>query len=541
MSHASRQIDTHLQYGKRLHGAGRLAEAGQVYQQVLSVAPAHPEALHMMGVLLLQMGQPAQALAWIERAIGASGENAGGAKAGGAAASARGADGSVAAFHVHRAHALLALGRAAEAAAACRVALQLKGGNAEAHQALGHALTDTHDYGGALKAYQDAARLKPDLPDLLNNLGTALHHANQLEAAARTLTRAHGREPRDPGILVNLSSVLRDLGLFEQAEARLAAAARLAPDDPRVRYNHALLMLLLGRFDKAWPGWEDRFRAGAVRDRGLAKPRWHGEALAGRTLLIHAEQGLGDTIQFCRFPFPADGPVLFEVQPRIARLLAGLRNAPAIVRAGEALPEFDLACPLMSLPAIHGTTEATIPRDIPYLSAEPDSVARWRERLGDHGFRVGIAWQGNPSRREDTGRSIRLEHYPPLASVSGVRLISLQKDAGAEQLVPGMTVESLGEDFDSGPDGFIDTAAVMMSLDLVITSDTAVAHLAGALGRPVWVALRAVPDWRFMLERTDSPWYPTMRLFRQTARDDWAPVFDAMREALVARVAGSDG
>lgn len=530
MSPPNRQIDNHLQHGKRLHRAGRLAEAGQVYQQVLMVAPAHPDALHMTGVLLLQMGQPAQALAWIERAI-AAGES----KSSGATPA---ANASMSAFQVHRAHALLALGRADEAVAACRAALQLKRGNAEAHQVLGHALTDTGDYAGALKAYQDAARLQPDLPDLLNNLGTALHHANRLEEAARTLTRAHGREPRDPGILVNLSSAQRDLGLFEQAEARLAAASRIAPDDPRIRYNQALLLLLLGRFEQAWPGWEERFRAGAVPARNLGKPRWHGEALAGRTLLIHAEQGLGDTIQFCRFPFPADGTVIFEVQPRIARLLGSLKDAPRIVRGGEVLPSFDLECPLMSLPAVRGTTEATIPATVPYLFAEPEAVTRWRARLGENGFQVGVAWQGNVARREDGGRSIRLEHYLPLASVPGVRLISLQKDVGAEQLTPTMPIETLGEDFDSGPDGFIDTAGVMMNLNLVITSDTAVAHLAGALGRPVWVALRAVPDWRFMLERTDSPWYPTMRLFRQTVRDAWGPVFEAMRDALVALADG---
>jgi hypothetical protein len=250
-------------------------------------------------------------------------------------------------------------------------------------------------------------------------------------------------------------------------------------------------------------------------------------------LLIHAEQGLGDTIQFCRFPFPTDGRVIFEVQPRITRLLAGLRNAPMIVPAGESLPPFDLECPLMSLPAINGTTEATIPATIPYLFAESEAMQRWRVRLGDHGFRVGIAWQGNPARREDGGRSIPLEHYLALASVPGVRLISLQKDAGTDQLSPALPIETLGGDLDSGPDGFVDTAAVMMHLDLVITSDTAVAHLAGALGRPVWVALRAVPDWRFMLDRSDSPWYPTMRLFRQTVRDAWAPVFDTMRTALM--------
>ena len=518
-----RATDAHLQQAKRLLAAGRLMEAGQIYRQVLSLVPAHPEALHMLGVLLLQSGQPVQALEAIDQAIAAGATLPRGVRSD---------------MHVHRAHTLLALGRPAEAIAACHLALQLKRLSGEAHQVLGHALTDTGDYAGALKAYQDAARLEPDLPDVLNNLGVAQHHANRLEDAARTLARAYTREPRDPGILVNMSSVARDLGLFGQAEARLAAAARAAPGDPRVRYNQALLLLLLGRFGGAWPGWEERFRAGAVAERGLGRPRWRGEPLAGRTLVIHAEQGLGDTIQFCRFPFPSGGRVVFEVQPRIARLLGSLANPPDIVRAGDPLPPFDLSCPLMSLPAILGTTEQTIPAAIPYLSAEPAAVARWAERIGRHGFRVGIAWQGNPSRREDTGRSIPLEQFLPLASVPGVRLISLQKDAGAEQHASAMPVETLGDDFDSGPDGFIDTAAVMMNLDLVISSDTAIPHLAGALGVPVWVALRAVPDWRWMLERTDSPWYPTMRLFRQAARDDWAPVFAAIKNALAARTAG---
>jgi Flp pilus assembly protein TadD len=519
MNQPTRQIDAHLQNGKRLHGAGRLGDAGAIYQQVLTVAPGHPDAMHMMGVLLLQTGQPGQGLNWIDRAIAAPGTPKGVASD----------------FHTHRAHALLALGRTTEAIAACQVALQLRRGNAEAFQAFGHALTDAGDYQGALKAYHDASRLKPDLPDVMNNLGTALHHANRLEDAARTLARAHAKQPGDPGILLNLSSVLRDLGQFREAETRLLAAARLAPDDPRVRYDHALLMLLLGRFEAAWPGWEARFAAGAVADRGLAAPRWRGEPLAGRTLLIHAEQGLGDTIQFCRFRFPGDGKVLFESQPRIARLMRQRTDA-TVLRVGDPLPPFDLACPLMSLPAIFRTTEATIPRDVPYLSAEPDAVTRWRDRLGSHGFRVGIAWQGNPARREDAGRSIPLDQFQTLAAIPGVRLISLQKDQGSEQLTSGMAVETLGSDFDSGPDGFIDTAAVMMNLDLVISSDTAIPHLAGALGLPVWVALRAVPDWRFMLERPDSPWYPTMRLFRQRQRDQWTPVFAAIGRALAAEV-----
>lgn len=520
MSHANRQIDAHLMQGKRLHGAGRLAEAGQVYRQVLAAAPDHPEALDMMGVLFLQTGQPAQGLPWIERAIAIKD--------------------SPADFHVHRAHALMAMGRFADAADAARGAIRRKRGLAEAHQTLGRALLQIGDNAGALKAFQDAVRLKPDLLDGLNDLGTALHHANRLEESARTLTRAAIKEPNEPTILLNLSSVLKSLGRFQDAEARLAAAVRLAPTNPHVLYNQALFLLLSGKLEAAWPGWEQRFQTGEVAPRAFGKPVWRGEPLNGRTLLIHAEQGLGDTIQFCRFAFPSDGPVVLEVQPRIARLIASRPNAPRIVKAGDAPPDFDLTCPLMSLPSILGLSLETIPHDIPYLRAESDAVDRWRARLGDHGVRVGIVWQGNAARREDEGRSISLDHYLPLADVPGVRLISLQKDTGSEQLAGHTVIESLGDDFDAGPDGFIDTAAVMMSLDLVITSDTAVAHLAGALGRPVWLATRAVPDWRWLLNRSDSPWYPTMRLFRQTVRDDWTTVFATIKAALAARVAGYD-
>lgn len=512
----NRPLEAHFQYGKRLHAAGRLAEAGQVYQQVLAAAPAHPDALDMMGALLLQSGRPAEALPWIERALAVK---------------------PTGSCHVHHAHTLLALGRPAAAAAAARAAIRLKRTDAQAHQVLGHALIDQGDRQGALAAYQTAARIKADLPDIQNNLGTAQYQVGQLDDALRTLTRAATQNRNDFGVLVNLSIVLRDLTRFQDAEARLAAAARLAPGDPAMLYNQGLLHLLMGRFAEGWAGWEHRFAAAAVPDRAWGKPRWRGEPLAGRTLLVHAEQGLGDTIQFCRFPFPDDGPVVFEVQPRIARLI-GSRPGLRVVPAGQPLPPFDLTCPLMSLPAILGTTEAAIPAAVPYLHPEQDAVDRWRARIGAEGFRIGIVWQGNATRREDIGRSIQLTHYLPLAEIPGVRLISLQKDTGTEQLAPGVPIETLGADFDAGTDGFIDTAAAMANLDLIVTSDTAAAHLAGSLGRPVWVALKLVPDWRWMIGRVDSPWYPTMRLFRQTTRDDWRPVFAAIRGALEATIHG---
>jgi Flp pilus assembly protein TadD len=517
MSHANRQIDAHFQFGKRLHGAGRLAEAGQVYEQVLSVAPLHPEALDMMGALLLQMGQPAQALPWIERAIGIKG--------------------TMATFHVHHAHALLALGRAAEAVTACWAALRLKRGDAEAHQALGHALTDTGDFEGALKAYQDAARFNCNLPDLLNNLGTAQNHTSRLDEAVRTLTRAYAREPKDAGILINLGNALMDIGRFEEAEARLAEAQRPMPGDPRVLYNQALLSLVQGRFAVAWPGWDERFRAGATRPRGLRQPVWRGEALKGQTLLVHAEQGLGDTIQFCRYPFPTDGTVVLEVQPGLARLIASRKDAPRIVELGEALPPFDLICPLTSLPMIRGTTEATIPATVPYLWAPAVEAEAWSARIAPlPGRKVGLVWSGNPVYRSNRRRSIPPDLLATLGKVAGASFISLQKGIPQDAL-PAMPMTDWTESLND----VADTAALIMGLDLVISVDTMVAHLAGALGRPVWLLNRFDTDWRWMRDRDDSPWYPTMRIIRQPAPGAWEPVITKVAGELAKWLGGRDG
>jgi tetratricopeptide (TPR) repeat protein len=510
MSRRSKQLDAALLQGERLHAAGRLQEAEQIYRQILAVDPRHADATHMLGVLALQSGHPDAALDLFDGAIAVKP--------------------LVSAYHVHRAHALLALGRPADAVAACRIALRTKSNNAEAYQVLGHAHTDALQPGDALRAYREAVRLKPDLPDLFNNLGTALRNIGALEEAETRLREAVRRAPNDLGAQLNLSSVLKELDKIDDAESLLRGALRQQPNDPVLLYNLSLLLLLTGRDPGAWPGWEQRFAAGAVPNRGLPQPQWNGEPLNGRTLLVYAEQGLGDTIQFCRYLPELKGNVVFEAPPRLRRLLSTLFGAPPMQLPGEPVTA-DLVCPLMSIPA---RTGVPIPAKVPYLSAEPDRLARWRERIGTHGLRIGVAWQGNSGRTEDRGRSIPLREFAPLAAVPGVRLISLQKNDDTQQFQDAPAVETLGPDFDFGPDGFLDTAAAMMCLDLVIASDTSIAHLAGALGRPVWVALRKVPDWRWQLGREDNPWYPTMRLFRQTERDDWGPVFAAMAEAVRA-------
>jgi Flp pilus assembly protein TadD len=503
MSKRSHQVDALFRQGQLLHAAGRLSEAEQAYRQALAAAPRHADALHALGALALQAGRADVAESLVRQAISLK---------------------PAAAFRLTLAHVLLALRQPEEAARCCRTLLRAQRTSAEALQVLGHALDDCGQAEEAVEAYHEALRLRPGLPDIRNNLGTALRNANRLVEAEAALRQA----PPEPGALVNLSSVQKELGAFAEAEATLRQALALAPNDPLLLYNWSLLMLLLGRTEEAWPGWECRFHAGAVPPRAMPQPQWQGEGLGDRRLLVHAEQGLGDVIQFCRYLPAIEGKVVFEAPARLARLLSGVPGMPAIVAAGAMLPGFDCVAPLLSLPA----RMMAPPAPVPYVFAEPALVAAWSDRIGEAGFRIGIGWQGFSGRREDKGRSIPLAAFRPLAEVAGVRLISLQKGDGEEQIAgAGFAVETLGG-LDAGVDAFVDTAAVMMTLDLIITSDTAIAHLAGALGRPVWVALRRVPDWRWMLDRSDSPWYPTMYLFRQRYDGDWAAVFDAMARAL---------
>jgi Flp pilus assembly protein TadD len=551
MSKRSQQINTFFRQGQQMHMAGRLAEAEHIYRQVIAAMPRHADALHALGALALQAGRPAVADTLLCQAIGLK---------------------PAADFQLTRAHALLALNRPQEAAQVARLVLRARSQSAEAHQVLGHALSDSRQPEQAIEAYRTALHLKPGLPDIRNNLGTALRHANRLAEAEQEL----GQAPPQPESLVNLSSVQKERGAFADAAATLQRALRIAPDNPVLRYNWSLLMLLLGRTEEAWAGWEERFRAGAIPPRPFTQPQWHGEPLGGRTLLIHTEQGFGDVIQFARY-LPAirgamiDGPpvggaangstakggpanvgaaiegrvnggaanggnVIFEAPPRLIRLLSSNSALPRMIPAGVALPAVDTVVPLLSLPA-RTNLPAVQP---PYLFAEPDRITAWKDRIGTSGFRVGVNWQGFSGRSEDRGRSIPLATFQPLAAEPGVRLISLQKSEGEEQIpTAGFPLETL-DGLDAGPDAFLDTAAVMANLDLVITSDTSIAHLAGALGCAVWVALRKVPDWRWMLDRTDSPWYPTMRLFRQTRDGEWTPVFAAMAQALRSLVVASD-
>jgi Flp pilus assembly protein TadD len=511
MNKQNHTVEVNYRSGVRLHGAGRLQEAESVYLQVLAVQPEHADSLHMLGVIASQCGQPRAALACIDQAIAIRP--------------------ATAMFHVNRAAALLALRQLDAALLACQEAVRLKRYCAEAHQVMGHVLSDLGRPEEAIVAYRAALRYKVELPDLYNNLGLALRHAGRLEEAVVALRQAVKRAPRDEQAQSNLAGVLKEMARPAEAEEVYRAALRLGPDDPVPHVNLGIVLLLAGKFEEGWGEYEWRFRAGAAKLPPCSQPYWNGDELAGRTLLIRAEQGMGDTIQFCRYVTMATvrGPIVFEVQPGLRHLMREV--APWVIEVGDALPKFDVWCPLLSLPHLFGM-QAPAP---PYLTADADRVTTWRDQIGPQGRRIGIAWQGNPLAAAERGRSIPLREFLPLAQLPGVRLISLQKHHGLEQLATtpdGLRIETLGEDFDAGADAFIDTAAVMQCLDLVITSDTSVAHLAGALGRPVWVGLKHVPDWRWLLEGENCLWYPTMRLFRQTRHGDWGSVFAKMAALL---------
>ena len=311
--------------------------------------------------------------------------------------------------------------------------------------------------------------------------------------------------------------------------------------------NLSRALLTLGDFERGWQENEWRWRSTALKGsaRNFAPPLWDGTPRAQQTLLIHAEQGLGDTLHFVRYaPLvkPRCGRLVFECQKPLLALLARCAGIDQLVAQGEPLPAFACHAPLLSVPWLLQTRQASIPADVPYLWADPALIDRWREQLRDiRGFRIGINWQGRPGRGAWRFRNLPLAQFAALARLPNVRIISLQKGAGREALAEigdRFPLVDLGDEVDQASGAFMDTAAIMRNLDLVLTSDTAVAHLAGGLGVPVWVALPFAAEWRWLRNRSDSPWYPTMRLFRQRQREDWDSVFQAVEQALRELLSG---
>jgi len=421
----------------------------------------------------------------------------------------------------------------------CREALRQRPDFAEAYNNLGTALLRQEEWEEAAECFRQALRLRPDLVMGHVNLATYYWRQDRLDEGMAHCTEALRLKPDLPAAHNIVGAILLKHGRFAEARTYFDGAVRLDPEFAEAHSNRAMVLLPLGELEEGWRDYEWRWKRTDFVTKPFERPIWDGAPVAGKTVLLHAEQGLGDTLQFVRYAAlvkKQDCKVIFASPPALLPLLRRCAGIDQLIsQEKEEMPAFDAHAPLMSLPGILGTTVKTIPADVPYLFADETLIAKWQRDLAAFpGFKVGIAWKGNSKHAMDRLRSIPLSQFAPLA-LDGVHLLSLQKGEGTEQLggiVGRFTVTDMGARLDVNTGAFMDTAAVMKNLDLVITTDTAIAHLAGGLGVPVWVALPFVPDWRWLLNREDSPWYPTVRLFRQTVPGRWEDVFARMSAEL---------
>jgi tetratricopeptide (TPR) repeat protein len=512
-----------LDQANALLGAGRTPEAIALLARVVAKRPREARALHMLGVARAQTGAHAEAEQLLERARREAPRDP--------------------ALLTDLATVLVMTDRATDALPLLEKALKLQPGLRQASFYRGVALKNLKRTSEALATFDRLAADEPANPVYHHNRASLLVQLDRHDEAATIVDRLLAQEPGAIPVLVVKSLILAKQMHLSEAIALCDRVLERDPTYEEARYNRGLFKLAKGDLSSGWIDHESRWKRPGFSLPSPAPnlPVWQGEALEGRSILVYSEQGLGDTLHFCRYApilSAAGADVTLLVPQRLGTLLQTMSDNVRIVHAVPIDRKFDYQIALLSLPLRMDTELSTIPHSVPYLFAEPERVARWRAAIGRDGYKIGIAWQGNPDASFDKNRSIALREFFPLSQIPGVRLISLQKNFGAEQihsLPTEMKVESLGDGFDSGIDAFLDTAAVMQHLDLVVSPNTAVTHLAGALARPVWVPLDTNLDWRWLVERTDSPWYPTAKLFRQQAQGDWGPVFAEIATELSSR------
>lgn len=522
----------------RQHLAGNAAHAAALYQQTLAVDPNQPRALANLAALAvdgrdyeraLELAtaaiaiQPEFAQAWNIRGVALTRLN----KPSLAVESysrAVGAKPKFAEAYSNRAGTLLQMGKVAQARADCEQALALQPNLAAVHATLGAALCEQRHFDEALQSYERAIVLAPKMFEAQNGRGVVFLRQGRAEEALAVNDRVIGGNP-NAETWNDRGAILYMLRRYDEALAAYDTALSLLPNYGDAYWNKSLLLLLLGRYEEGWKLYEWRWRSRSLAhaERNFTQPLWKGEDLTGKVVLLHAEQGLGDALQFARYvPLVAarGGKVFLEVPEPLTGLLSRLDSRVAVIARGASLPHFDVQCPLMSLPAAFGTTVETIPATVPYLSAAPDYVARWSSKLGPRvKLRVGLTWAGRPNYANDCTRSMSPETVSPLLDID-CDFHCLQRDitsADRAWLDAHPQVRSYGETIAT----FEDAAALTALMDVVITVDTASAHLAGALGKPTDVLLPFSPDFRWLTDRSDSPWYPTAQLFRQSALRDW--------------------
>jgi tetratricopeptide (TPR) repeat protein len=509
---------------ERYRQAGQLSAAADLCRQLLSAQPNHPDVLHVLGIVAHQGGDAAAAIDLIKKAIKANG--------------------NVPLYHSNLGEISRQAGRLEEAVSAGRRAVELQPNYPQALNNLGIAYYDQEKYEEAAECYRRAIAQDPNFAEAHSNLGNALRARHKLDEAIAAYNRAIQLKPAYADAIANYASVLHLGGRIDDAIATYKRALALDPVQANAHSGIGLLWLTKGDYENGWFGYEWRLRCAETRYRPPPGPMWEGDDLGGRRILITAEQGYGDAIQFCRYlPMVRDrgGTVVFPAPAAVRSLIAcSMPWAEVPIAAGQRLPVYDCHCPLLSLPQRMQTRPETIPSAVPYLRASPEALARWRERIGQGPeLKVGLVWAGNPKQLNDINRSMPSEALLPLIAVDGVRFFSLQVGYRAGEL----TQMSNGRVVDLAPSltDFMETAGAVGNLDLVLTVCTSVAHLVGGMAKPMWVALSWNPDWRWGSNREDCAWYPTARLFRQRRRREWGSVVESLAAELRAVVGGDRG
>ena len=423
-----------------------------------------------------------------------------------------------------------------------RHAINLKPDYAMAHNNIGNVFKEQGKLDKAISSYNMAISFKSGYAEAYYNLGNALKDRGRIDNAEDSYRRAIEYKPDYAEAHNNLGNLLQEQGRHDEALAGFNKAIMIKTDYVEAHLNRSIESLLAGNYKRAWPEYEWRLRTSDCIVHNFQQPGWNGSSLSGQTILVHAEQGMGDTFQFIRYlPLvkAKGGKVIFECQKMLFRLLQNNKSADEIVERTpdfESDLRFDVHIPLLSLPGIFGTTLENIPSKVPYISANPMLVEQWREKHKPNGlFKIGIVWAGNSKHKNNHNRSCSLADYAPLGNLPGLAFYSLQKGPeSAEALKPPGEMKI--KDLDNELNDFADTAAVIANMDLIISIDSSVAHLAGAMGKPVWVLLPFAPDWRWMLDRDDSPWYPGMRLFRQNKYNEWSGVFEQVKKTLICKL-----
>lgn len=513
--------DAHRLLGSALDMLGRLDEAEGAFRKAVQLSPNLAEGHYRLGSVLARRDRDADAEIAFRTAVSLKPDHA------------SAWDGICILLEK--------LGRFADAEAAGRQAVRLRPEVPEHQSNLGVAIAAQDRHAEAEACYREALRLRPGSPLALNNLGNALRSLDRLEEAEQVLRQAVRAQKQYPEAFNNLGITLVQQGKVQEGLTCYDEAIRQRPEYPEARMNRSLAWLGLGDYEQGWPEYEWRWKLRHGPRLQATAPIWDGKPLDGRTLLVYAEQGMGDTLHFIRYaglvPRGSGGTVVVECQGPLCELVATCAGVDRVIPRGQTLPPADAAAALMSLPRLLGTG-ATIPNGVPYLKTSPEAVERWQCELARiDGFKVGIAWQGSLQHKGDRIRSVPLSRFAPLAALPGVQLLSLQKGAGVEQLTNGpaasLGVMGLGARL---ADSFSDTAAAVLGLDLVVCVDTALAHAAGAVGAEIWVLVPFAADWRWLRERPDTPWYPTMRLFRQPRPGDWDTVFARVAAELAVRL-----